>query len=726
MLSILCILSSSSVIAFDLGTTNMKTGVFRAGRSIEIVLNEQSKRKTPAMVSFEPQIPITVENVRNISRRVGISANPVLIRNSSSVIRQITEVIGKQWSPELQAYLNERYLDFVMNKDTVNGIEPEIALAMLFEQAVQHAKVQLQQDNIQDAVVAVPGFFTDSQKKKVSAAIKLAGLKLTKIIDEKTALSLQYAIDKHDTFVSKPKYVAIIDFGASSLTLSSFKFHTKVNPQARGNNKKVPIIEDLDYSWSDIGGFDFDIQIARYLKDKYQLPQVDQTLLADAERIKLALTLTDNANVSVDSLQRRIIFTKDEFLEICGPLLEKIEKIIFDFKQRQKVPLDSVEIVGGSNRIPAVLKIINKVFGMEISRSLNSDEAIVCGATFTATSISGSFRTSDVVHQYLLPYNLTIIIGNRRIQFVPKKNIEKQTVKLDPQDDDEFSIEYDGNLSPGTEKLIGKWKFEKVEAKSEARILFNLAFTKSSRIKISNAIIATKNGEKVEKKQLQLTRIFPEKSSKLRFDDAKRLMSAFTANDIRLSKIAEARNSYETALYNARENLQSDETWSVIVSEEEKKKLTDHIKNAVSWIDSGAQAETSDEITQRRAELDQIIVPIQDRVSEFKLLPIAVNKLEAIAKDVNTSVNKVWPLQGLGAPRILRNSLLESMNEAFEAVEEIREAQKNKKPWEEQPAKTTEIELRIRKLQDQFENVKNNLKQESELSDDDVASDNEL
>lgn len=719
MLSLLLLFCSSSVIGFDLGTTNIKAAVFRSGRSIEIVLNELSKRKTPALVSFEPGIPINIENVRKLNRRVGVSAIPMLSRNSSTVIRSITSVIGKKLTPELQKYLSDNYIDFVMNETQVNGIEPEIVLAMLFEQYVQHAKTQLQQDNIQEAVVAVPGYFTDFQKKKVSDAIKLAGLKLIKIIDEKTALSLQYAIAKHETFVSKPKTVAIIDFGSSSLMMSAVKFYTKVNPKARGNNKNIPIIEDLVYHWTNIGGIDFDVHIAEYLKKKYNLPEVNQVLLQDAEKIKHALSLAEDVNVSCDSLGRKIVFTENDFNQSCKDLFDQFENQIKQFISKTKVEFDAVEVVGGNVRIKIIQRMINNLFQKEPGRGLNGDEAIASGATFTATTHAGGFKTSDFIHNYLYPYNLTIVIGNRTIPFVPKKKLEKQTVRLDPMNDTEISIEYDGELPPGSDRVIGKWQFDKIECEGEVRIVFNLALSKSLRIKLANVIVATKVGDKVEKKQLQIRRVYPEKANKAKFEENKRLLSAFTANDIRLAKIAEARNSYESTLFTARENLASDETWKHVVTESERQKLTDHISSAVKWIESGAQVETSDEIVARRNELDSIILPIIDRASEYKLMQPSIEKLESAIKDVNTTVNKVWPLQSLAPTKVLKRALMESVDEALECIDEVKQARISTKPWDDQPYSVKDVELKTRKLLDLFETVKGSVKPVADQDDDD-------
>ena len=723
LLTLFLSLANSSVIGFDIGSSFIKAGVFRAGRSIEIVLNEQSKRKTPSIVSFEPSIPITNENVRKIDRRIGVAAQSVVQRNSSSVIRFLNEIIGKNWSQELQNELNKRYLDYSMNGTKVNGIEPEIVLAMLFEKYVQHAKHQLQQDNIKEAVVSVPGYFTDYQKQKVAEAVEMSGLKLNKIIDEKTALSLQYAVDKHETFAAQPKTVVIIDFGSSALTTSAFRFSTKITAQS-SKTKKVPIIEDLSYTWNDtIGGIDFDILLAEHLQKKWSLDKVDQTLINDAERIKIALTLGENANVTSDKLEKKVIFARSEFEQICGPIFQQIKNHLTEFSKTLKNKPDSVEIVGGATRMPKVISIIQEVFGLEVSRSLNSDEAIASGATFTATSISGGFKTSDIQHRSLYNYKLNIVIGeNRTIPFKPKYNLEKQTIRFTPMKDTQFRIEYDGEVPIGCDKILGKWQYEPIEEVegSEARVLFTLSINPlTNTIEPTKVSLAQKVGEKVSKRSLEITKVYPlnnvQKQNSID-NTARQLINSFTANDIRLAKIAETRNEYETQLYNAKDNFENDEIWSIVISPEEKENIRKYLNESYEWVFSKVNVETADEIIDRRNQLEELITPIQIRVNEYKTFPKALAKLKDLIHTVNITIDNKWPLSGIRVPKDQRKMIVSYMNEVSDWIDEFEsEIESNKlKPWDEMPVTTNDVDLKTRKLNALFNKLKESVRRDDD------------
>lgn len=428
MILFLSFFVSSSFIGFDIGSETIKAAAIRSGRSIEIILNEQSKRKTPGLVSFETNLPITVENVRNITRRVGFSATSVLLRNQSAVVRAIPEILGKQSSPELQSHFDKRYYKFIMNGTLVNGIEPHVVLAMLLDQFVHHAESQLQQGNIRDTVIAVPSFFTDIQRNRVAQAAKVAGLNLIQIIDEKHALALVYALEKTSFFTREPKTIAIVDVGHSKVTISGFKFSAKIVTQKGRNPRPVPKVEELGYVWDDtVGGIEFDISIAKYLSEKYNKP-ITQTLIEDSQKLKHALSLNDVANITVDSFDHRIILTRSEFEQICESLLSKIVELAKSINKT----FESVEFVGGASRIPIVAEKISSVLGSS-SRSLNGDESIVMGAAYTAAMSSGAFKLMDVSHDPTSAHSANLTYGQKNIRIfsIGSSLTKMKTARLD-------------------------------------------------------------------------------------------------------------------------------------------------------------------------------------------------------------------------------------------------------------------------------------------------------
>ena len=239
--------------------------------------------------------------------------------------------------------------------------------------------------------------------------------------------------------------------------------------------------------------------------------------------------------------------------------------------------LEAAEIVGGSNRIPKVAEIIPETFGMDISRSLNSNEAIVCGVTFTATFTSGSFKTPYITHKYMYQYKLNIVLGIRTIPSKPNLNIEKQTIRFQLLEDMSFSIEFAGKVPAGASRVIGNLSYGEIPQEGESRILFSLASNKQK------FRLQQRTTKKVEKRSLSIQRTYPSTVGKKK----KRCISSKRSQQKikRPAKIAGVRNEYGKQLYGTKDNIENDETWSIIMSPDEKEDLKTLLNESYEWAD---------------------------------------------------------------------------------------------------------------------------------------------
>lgn len=701
-------LVSSSFIGFDIGSETIKAAAIRSGRSIEIILNEQSKRKTPGIVSFETNLPITTENVRNITRRVGFSATSILLRNRSAVVRAIPEIIGKTITPELQSHLNKRFYNFNMNGTLVNGIEPHVVLAMLLDQFVHNAESQLQQGNIRDAVIAVPSFFTDLQRNRVAQAAKVAGLNLIQIIDEKHALALVYALEKTSFFTREPKTVAIVDVGHSSIKISGFKFSAKIVTQKGRNPRPVPKVEELGYVWDDtIGGIDFDVSIAQYLSQKYNKP-ITQALLDDSQKLKHALSLNDVANITVDSFDHRIIMTRKEFEEICEPILVKITELSKSINKT----FDSVEFVGGASRIPIVADKISSILGTQ-SRALNGDEAIVMGAAYTAAMSSGAFKLMDVSHDPTTAHSANLTYGAKEIRLFPiGSSISKmKTARLDADNNQsKLVLRYSSKIPVGCENLIGEWQIVKKNNEDfppVSRLAISFGFNEKTRIVITKSQLFTKleTGE-VKQSALDVKRVYkPLKISKDEKLKEKMLLNAFSSNDIRIAKVAEARNTLESLLFELRESHLHDPIWIKVMSAPEKVTVNKTLEDIVVWLDSNSDFEDESILKQKTKELEDSVKNIKYRVQEARSRESTVSELEYMLNDMQDAVLNRWPAQKLRVPKQQKKALLNHVKSTREWLDRKLKEQEELEPWDEPALKTNDIEIRIKKLGDAFKNL---------------------
>ena len=694
----------SNFLGFDLGTSNIKGSVLRSGRNIEIILNEQTKRKTPSIVSFEPSIPIILENIKKIDRRIGNSALNVLYRNSSLVLRSLTDVIGKNWSIELQNSLNERFIDYKMNNCYINGIDPFIPLSMILEKFIYHAEIQIQQENIKDAVIAIPSYFTDSQKGKIAAAAKLAGLNLIKTIDEKTALGLVYALEKTSFFLKESKTVAILDFGSSVFTITGYNFSAKIISQKGRNPKTIPKIEEILYYWDDsLGGIDFDILLAKYLFKKYNLPKIDYSLIQEAEKIKLSLTLTDTINISLDNLNEKIIFTRKEFIEICEPILIKIKNLL----KKINIKFDSIEVIGGSSRIPIVQDIIIEYLG-NISRSLNSDESIVMGAGYTAAMTSGTFKLNEVIHESTSPHSIDLIIGNKSLNIIKIGQVisKFKNARFDPINETRFKIEYTSKLPIGSTNLIGEWEFDLDSNinSNEIRIQISFGFNKHLRFIINNCILFYKN-EKGEVKQqpLNIRRILnPFKTSKEENLENKKLINNFKIYEQKLLKISEIRNLLESLLFEINENIEKDPIWILVSSNEDKIIIKDLINKYRNWIDNLINEKEEEEYKEKLKNLTELIKPIQYRVQEYRTRNLIIKEIENLMNEIENSIFKIWPMRGLKIPKNPKKITLDLINNTKQWLNNKKIEQEKLNSWENPILITSDIEIKKKKLNDMF------------------------
>lgn len=731
MIFILSIFASSSLIGFDIGSETIKAAAIRSGRSIEIILNEQSKRKTPSFVSFETDLPITVENIKNITRYVGFSALSVLSRNSSAVVRAIPEIIGKNSSDELQAHLDNRYYKFKMNGTLVNGVEPHLCLAMLFHQFMHNAETQLQQGVIKDAVIAVPAYFTDVQRARVSQAAKIAGLNLLKIIDEKHSLALVYALEKTSFFTREARTVAIVDIGHSSITISGYKFTAKIVTQKGRSPRPVPKIDDLGYVWDDtIGGIDFDLIIAKYLSEKYNVP-ITQTLIDDSQKVKHALTLNDVVNISLDSFNHKIVMKRSEFEDISGGLLSKISELAKSLNQT----FDSVEFVGGASRIPIVVDTITSVLG-PASRSLNGDEAIVMGAAYTAAMTSGAFKLMDVSHDPTSAHSATLTYGQKTLRLFSQGSsmTKMKTARLDAHNNEtDITLQYESKIPVGCDKLIGRWTILRRPTDDPypnvSRLAISFGFNDKTRVVLTKSQLFVKlENKQVIQSTLDVKHVYsPLQISKEEKTRQKLLLNAFTSNDIRLNKIAESRNNLESLIFELRESHQNDPVWLKVMAPNEKEAVNKTLTETIHWLEN---TEFEDELllNQKTKELEDEVKNIRYRVQEGRSRDSCVSELEYMLSDMQDAVLNRWPQRKLKVPKQQKKALLNHIKLTREWLERRQQEQQELDPWDEPALKTTDVELRIKKLGDSFKALEEGVltnKLKNARGDDDDENENE-
>jgi heat shock protein 4 len=314
---------------------------------------------------------------------------------------------------------------------------------MFLTRAKQTASAELKLP-VNDMVIAVPAWYTDAQRRAIIDAAEISGLKILRLINETTATALGWGITKTDMPGpdEKPKRVAFIDIGHSNYTVSIVEFR-------KGELKVISTAYDRHF-----GGRNFDKAIvdhfAAEFKEKFKVdinenPKAKVRVVAACEKLKKVLSANAGAPINIESLMNDVdvrgFLKREELEEIMKPLLARVtaplEQALAEAKLKVE-DIDTIELVGGCTRVPALKASIQEFFGKQLSFTLNADEAIARGCAFACAILSPVFRVRDFsIHD----------ICNYPIEFTWEKNSEI------PDEDTSLTVFNRGNVMPSTKIL---------------------------------------------------------------------------------------------------------------------------------------------------------------------------------------------------------------------------------------------------------------------------------
>ncbi len=340
------------VVGIDLGTTYSAIAIVNKYGKPEILTNREGERITPSVVLFDGENPV----VGSIAKRSAV-ANPF------SVVQFVKRQIGdKSW--KFRSENGEVYT-------------PEEISAIILRRLKEDAETLLG-EKIEDAVITVPAYFDDAQRKATQDAGRIAGLNVLRIINEPTAAALAYGLDKMD----QNQTLLVYDLGGGTFDVTIMRLTPEgLRVLSTGGAKNL-------------GGFDWDNAIMNYLNEEFQKqggidlledPMLEQDLRDKAEIAKKTLSSLDRTNVflSANGLNVSIPLTRAKFEEITSHLLNKTQKImefVLEDAGLEWKDIDRVLLVGGSTRMKQVPAMIERVTGLKPSLDVNPDEVVALGA----------------------------------------------------------------------------------------------------------------------------------------------------------------------------------------------------------------------------------------------------------------------------------------------------------------------------------------------------------
>jgi len=385
------------IIGIDLGTTNSCVSVMEGGEAI-VIPNLEGNRTTPSVIAF----------AKDGERLVGETARRQAITNPERTIASIKRKMGSDHKNQIDG----------------KGYSPEELSAMILQKIKMDVESYLG-ETVEDAVITVPAYFTDSQRQATKDAGKIAGLNVKRIINEPTAAALAYGMDKEDG----QHKIMIFDLGGGTFDVSILELGDGVFEvlSTRGNNH--------------LGGDDFDDILIKYLNDQFKKENgVDltidkmslQRLKEAAEKAKKELSSVMSTNINLPfitatqsgPLHLNMDITRSKFDELTSSLVDQtLEPVRLALKDAglQSSDVEKVILVGGSTRIPAVQDAVKKLTGKDPQKDINPDECVAIGAAIQGGVLSGEVK--DILLLDVTPLSL----GIETLGGVTTKLIERNT-----------------------------------------------------------------------------------------------------------------------------------------------------------------------------------------------------------------------------------------------------------------------------------------------------------